>query len=86
MDWDVRLADRAKRSFERMPAADRGRVEAALIAMKQNPYAGDTRPLQGRFEGAFRRRVGNWRIVFAIKSVSRIVLVADILRRTSATY
>jgi mRNA-degrading endonuclease RelE of RelBE toxin-antitoxin system len=54
--------------------------------MKQNPYVGDTRPLQGRFEGAFRRRVGNWRIIFAIKSAARIVLVADIVRRTSTTY
>jgi mRNA-degrading endonuclease RelE of RelBE toxin-antitoxin system len=69
-----------------MPATDRGRVEAALVAMKQNPYAGDTRPLQGQFEGAFRRRVGDWRIIFPVKPALRVVLVADVARRTSTTY
>jgi mRNA-degrading endonuclease RelE of RelBE toxin-antitoxin system len=86
MDWDVRLSNRAKRALEQAPARDRGRIEAALIDMKQDPRAGDTRPLQGRHQGAFRRRVGSWRIIFALKTEERIVLVADIARRTSSTY
>ena len=41
---------------------------------------------EGEYHGMFRRRVGSWRIVFRLKSEERIVLVADILRRTSTTY
>lgn len=86
MDWDVRLGNRARRALEQIPARDRGRIEAALLDMKRDPHAGDTRPLQGRHQGAFRRRVGSWRIIFALKTDSRTVLVADITRRTSSTY
>jgi hypothetical protein len=59
MDWDVRLADRAKRSFERMPASDRGRVEAVLIAMKQIP----TPAIRGRYkEGSKALSAAAWGI------------------------
>lgn len=86
MDWDVRLSNRAKRALEQTPARDRGRIEAALLEMQRDPRAGDTRPLQGRHQGALRRRVGSWRIIFAVKTENRTVLVADITRRSSTTY
>lgn len=86
MDWDVRLSNRARHALEQIPARDRGRIEAALLDMQRNPREGDTRPLQGRHHGAFRRRVGSWRIIFALKQEERTVLVADITRRTSSTY
>jgi mRNA-degrading endonuclease RelE of RelBE toxin-antitoxin system len=54
--------------------------------MKREPYSGDTKPLRGRHQGGFRRRVGSWRIIFAVKTEIRTVLVADITRRTSSTY
>jgi mRNA-degrading endonuclease RelE of RelBE toxin-antitoxin system len=54
--------------------------------MKRDPRAGDTRPLHGRHQGAFRRRVGSWRIIFALKPDARTVLVAEIVRRTSSSY
>jgi mRNA-degrading endonuclease RelE of RelBE toxin-antitoxin system len=86
MDWDVRLGSRAERALERIPARDRERIEIALLQMKREPYSGDTRPLRGRHQGAFRRRVGSWRIIFAVKTEIRTVLVADITRRASSTY
>jgi mRNA-degrading endonuclease RelE of RelBE toxin-antitoxin system len=86
MDWDVRLGSRAERALERIPARDRERIETALLQMKREPYSGDTKPLRGRHQGAFRRRVGSWRIIFAVKTEIRTVLVADITRRTSSTY
>jgi len=54
--------------------------------MKREPRSGDTRPLKGTHQGAFRRRVVSWRIIFALKTEIRTVLVADITRRTSSTY
>ncbi|MBV9824738.1 MAG: hypothetical protein JO001_03515 [Alphaproteobacteria bacterium] len=69
-----------------MPARDQGRIEAALLEMQNDPRSGDTRPLLGRHQGAFRRRVGSWRIIFALKPEERVVLIADITRRTSTTY
>jgi mRNA-degrading endonuclease RelE of RelBE toxin-antitoxin system len=86
MDWDVRLSSRAERAIERIPVRDRGRIETALLQMRREPHSGDTKPLRGRHQGAFGRRVGSWRIIFVVKAEIRTVLVADITRRTSSTY
>jgi mRNA-degrading endonuclease RelE of RelBE toxin-antitoxin system len=59
---------------------------ATEIQMKGEPRSGDTKPLRGRHQGAFRRRVESWRVIFAVKTETRTVLVADITRRVSSTY
>ena len=52
--------------------------------MEVDPLAGDIVKLKGT--DAFRRRVGNYRIIFTINADHGVVLVMDILRRTSTTY
>jgi mRNA-degrading endonuclease RelE of RelBE toxin-antitoxin system len=51
--------------------------------MEQNPFQGDLRKLQGL--PGFRRRVGDWRILFEVIPENRHVVVAAIERRTSTT-
>ena len=85
MKWELLLAGPARRALERMPAADRRRVLAALDAMEQNPFSGDIVRLKAQ-PIAWRRRVGNWRILFDIEPEKRRVLVHDVVRRTSTTY
>jgi mRNA-degrading endonuclease RelE of RelBE toxin-antitoxin system len=50
------------------------------------PFSGDVVPLRGPYQGTFRRRVGPWRIIFAVKPDARVVVIHDIVRRTSVTY
>ena len=84
MTWTVLAASRARKNLERAPAADRRRIEAALSAMTADPLAGDVVKLKGM--DAFRRRVGDWRIIFDIDFAARTVRVFDVLRRNEATY
>lgn len=84
MTWTVLAAPRARRSLERLPERDRRRIEAALQTMAADPLAGDVVKLKGM--DAFRRRVGDWRIVFEIDFAVRAVRVFDVLRRNEATY
>lgn len=86
MSWDCQLANAAQHALRRMLKPDQIRVNAALNEMKDDPFPGDTIPLKGEYQGMFRRRVGLWRIVFRLMPAERVVLVADILRRTSGTY
>jgi mRNA-degrading endonuclease RelE of RelBE toxin-antitoxin system len=69
-----------------MPASDRTRINQALNAMKLDPFSGDTIPLKGEFQGSHRRRVGSWRIIFRARAEEHVLLIADIVRRTSTTY
>ncbi|MBI3710525.1 MAG: hypothetical protein HY246_23010 [Proteobacteria bacterium] len=52
--------------------------------MHADPLTGDIVKLKGT--GAFRRRVGEFRIIFDIDFAARGVRVLDILRRTTTTY
>jgi mRNA-degrading endonuclease RelE of RelBE toxin-antitoxin system len=86
MTWNVVLSNRAERALGRVPARDRRRIAQALLSMEQEPLSGDVVPLKGPYEGSFRRRVGSWRIIFALKWDAQVVFVADVARRTSTTY
>ncbi len=84
MEWTVVLAGPARKSLKRIPASDKTRVLAALAEIQQDPFQGDIRKLQGL--PGFRRRVGDWRILFEVVLERRQVVVAAIERRTSTTY
>jgi mRNA-degrading endonuclease RelE of RelBE toxin-antitoxin system len=69
-----------------MAASDRQRINTALNRMKNDPFSGDVSALKGEYQGLFRRRVGSWRIIFELEPERHLVLVHDILRRSSTTY
>jgi mRNA-degrading endonuclease RelE of RelBE toxin-antitoxin system len=53
--------------------------------MAVDPFAGNVLKLEG--EGSlWRRRVGSYRIFFAVDGKARTVAVTAIVRRTSSTY
>lgn len=85
MTWELVLAGPAARALKRMPAADRRRVMAALDAMEQDPFSGDIVRLTAQ-PVTWRRRVGNWRLLFDIELDRHRVLVHEVGRRTSTTY
>ena len=84
MEWTVVLAGPARKALDRIPKADKKRILAAFDQMRQDPFSGDIRKLQGL--PGFRRRVGNWRIFFEVAPEQNHVVVAAIERRTSTTY
>jgi mRNA-degrading endonuclease RelE of RelBE toxin-antitoxin system len=54
--------------------------------MRDDPLSGDVVLLRGEYHGLYRRRVGPWRIIFGLSPNRHVVIVADIVRRTSTTY
>ena len=85
MRWDVRVAERARKALRRVPKGDQERIAAALEAMRDAPLGGDIVHLKNQ-PTAWRRRVGDWRILFDLYLERRLVDVLDIRRRTTTTY
>ena len=85
MAWNLQLAGPAQKDFRRLPSKDHARVKATLLAMQQDPFQGDIKRLQGQ-PTAWRRRVGNYRILYDLDFDQRLIVVAGILRRSSTTY
>lgn len=84
MDFTVHVSHRAQRSLKGIPGSDLRRIRAAIEAMHADPFAGDVVKLKGT--EAFRRRVGDYRIIFSIEFERRAVGIIDVLRRTTTTY
>jgi mRNA interferase RelE/StbE len=85
MAWNLQVTGPAQKEFRKLPAKDQARVKDALLAMQQDPFSGDIKRLKGR-ASAWRRRVGNYRIVYDLHVAQQMIVVAGILRRTSTTY
>jgi mRNA interferase RelE/StbE len=85
MAWNLHITGPAQKEFQKLPARDQARVRDALLAMQQDPFSGNIKRLQGQV-AAWRRRVGNYRIVYDLHVEEHRIVVAGILRRTSTTY
>ena len=59
--------------------------EAAIKNFKSNPFAGDIERIEGE-KNIWRRRIGAYRILYEVFLKERVVLIADIRRRTSSTF
>lgn len=85
MNWTVRVAKPAQKTVAKFPAKDQARIRAAVRAMADDPFSGDVLKLEGAGD-RWRRRVGNYRIFFAVDNAVRAVDISGIVRRTSTTY
>jgi mRNA interferase RelE/StbE len=85
MTWNVQLAGPAEKDFRKLPPKDQARVKAALVDMEVDPFQGDIQRLKGQLSG-WRRRVGNYRIIYDVYFERRLVVIAGVVRRTSTTY
>ena len=85
MNWRVILAKSAEKQFRRLPAPETQRISHVLDAMQINPLGGDVVKLGG-MKNAWRRRVGNYRIIFELAVERNVVFIHEIARRTTTTY
>jgi mRNA interferase RelE/StbE len=84
MKWGLVVASRAKRQFRRLPADDRDAIDAAFSAMCVDPFSGDVKRLHGT--DGWRRRIGDWRILYKLDEHNRVIVVTAVKRRGSNTY
>ena len=84
MNYQVVITPKARRSYGKLPASVRRRVSAALAVLEGNPRPPGTIKLSG--QPYWRLRVGEYRIIFGVSDRQRLVVVQDILRRTTTTY
>jgi len=86
----IRLHKKALKFLLELNERDRRRIREALeeladaIEKGTIPFTSlDVRKLKGKWEGYFRLRVGDFRVIFAIDSEEGAILVFNIHRRKS---
>ena len=85
MNWNVKIAKRASKQMKRISKKDVQYLLNALESLIEDPYWGDIEKISGE-TNTWRRRVGNYRILYEIFSNEKFVSVFDIRRRTTTAY
>ncbi len=85
MPWTLRVDRAVERKLRRLTPKDRRLILAALDALRGDPYHAHLEPLHHQPTG-YRLRVGNWRLPTDIYADELLIVVSDVLRRTTTTY
>ncbi len=85
MNWRVVFTNVAKRHLRKIPREDARRIEVTVREMEENPFDGDIVKLGGEGD-RWRRRIGEYRMMYSLDLKGEIIFIYDIERRTSSTY
>lgn len=80
MSYSIRFDSRTRKTLERLPDDLHGRILRKLESLQQDPRPFGVEKLTGP-EDLYRVRVGDWRIVYAIRDRELIVIVIRIGHR-----
>ena len=75
--FKIVLHKRAFKELRSLSSNIRDRIIKSLKEMELDPFRGDVKPLKG-LKGAFRRRVGAFRIIFTIDFEEGVIVVLRI--------
>jgi mRNA interferase RelE/StbE len=85
MTWGLVITNPAERGLRKVPRADLVAINTVFSDMCADPFSGDLKFLRG-MGATFRRRVGDWRILFELDKDKQLIVVLAVKRRGSKTY
>ena len=82
--FDIAYSNTALKSRKRLPANLRKRLSAKIEAVARDPHGPQpqVKPLKGL--GAYRLRVGDWRVLYELHEDTETLVVLDIRKREEA--
>ena len=81
--WRVVVLREPQKVLERLPRNLRERLAAAIDGLSEDPRPPGCKRLKG-YDGLYRVRVGDWRIVCSVRDDKLIVLVVEVTPRGGA--
>ena len=81
--WRVFIQKRAQKTLTRLPTNQVSRIDHAIRSLALDPRPHSCKKLKG-FDDLYRIRIGDWRIIYAVRDKSLIILVVDISSRGDA--
>jgi mRNA-degrading endonuclease RelE of RelBE toxin-antitoxin system len=87
MNWTIKLSSQAEKHFRRLPKSIRLRVASALAelgALSYPTFHKDVLSLSGELQEYHRLRVGEYRVIFRVLKVDKIIAVVGIYPRGDA--
>lgn len=85
MKWEFKIAKKAGKQTKKFPKNDLRRISESIEELGEDPYNGDIQKMSGE-ENVWRKRVGNYRILYEIIFEEKIIFIFSVERRTTTTY
>jgi len=83
--WEIDLTRPAKKVYDKASKGIRQRLDDCFENLEENPrYGNNIKPLTGRLKGFYRCRIGDWRVIYRLKTVEQVVEIIAILPRGDA--
>lgn len=87
MSWGFSVMPDAKADLKRLPSSVRTRFTRTLDKMAADPFQGNVKALSGQeWKNVFRRRIGDYRILFTVNHQEQMVYILRVLIRSKDTY
>lgn len=85
MPWSVHLPERVGKRIRKFPRRDSMRIVEVMRSFEVDPWWGNIVKIKG-YDNLWRKRVGNYRIFYSVKTETKTVEIKEIERRGSKTY
>lgn len=82
MSWRFELTATAERVLERLDAEVSRRVRDRLEWFSEHFEETMHHPLTGEYKGSLKLRVGDWRVVYEVNGLKKIVYVTGVEHRS----
>jgi mRNA-degrading endonuclease RelE of RelBE toxin-antitoxin system len=86
MAYRVIVTARAEKALDRLPKRDKKAIELRVLTLSAWPHVSNVSRLHGEWQGVFRLRVADYRVLFRVETRLERIEVIDVVRRTSTTY
>ncbi len=73
--YEIALRRKAEKFLDSLDQKTAQRLGNALLDLKDFPLRGDLKKLSGSYQGMFRLRVGDYRILFTVDEKSKAIYV-----------
>ncbi len=80
MQYTIHFLQSVKKDLRRIPSVLQERIQTVLLRLAENPFPEGIKKIQG-YEHIYRLRVGNYRIVYEVKTTIRIITIMRIAHR-----
>lgn len=75
--YHIEIDDAAERDFDKLASKAKGQVAKLIDTLAADPRAGNVRELVG-FKGVYRKRTGDYRVVYTIEEDALVVIVVAV--------
>lgn len=79
--YTVRFKKSAEKELERLPTQIIRRISRAIDALTENPRPAGSKKLEGQKESLWRIRIGDYRVIYLVEDVIKIVEIRRIGHR-----